>query len=124
MQERLRFPASVGLGEQPGWCRMRGVLSPKFPRARVGDKTQAPVSPALTSGGRASRTEIPTPGVARGSTLCLAGGGADVYTTRSFHEHHYRAHDRVKQPARTDRQRPRGDPAPGFTHQTALIAKL
>src|SRR3954453_12643677 len=96
MQEHLCLPASIGLGEQTGWGWMRGILSPKFPRARVGDKTQAPVPPAIASGGRVLRTEMPTQNVAGASTLCLAGGGADVYATRSFHEHHSQAYDGVQ----------------------------
>jgi hypothetical protein len=51
-------------------------LSPRSPRARVDDKTQVPVPPAITSGSWVSRTEMPSSGIAGASTPCLANEAA------------------------------------------------
>ena len=60
MPERPCLPASVGLGDQTGWCWMREVLSPRSPRAQGGDKTQGPVPPHhLGIVGVADRNAVP-----------------------------------------------------------------
>jgi hypothetical protein len=47
-----------GSGSRPA-CAGGGVLSPRSPRARVGDNTEAPVPSALASGSQVSRTKMP-----------------------------------------------------------------
>jgi hypothetical protein len=47
-----------GSGSRPA-CAGGGVLSPRSPRARVGDNTLTPVLSALASGSQVSRTKMP-----------------------------------------------------------------
>src|SRR3954452_13135794 len=94
--EHARAPPLPSLRRARGSDRLavnEGVLSPELPRAQGGDKTAAPMAPAVTSGSRVLRIEMLSPGVAGASTLRLAGGAADVHAIRLHHEHHSQAHN-------------------------------
>ena len=60
MPERLCFPASAGLGDQTGLCWMRGFCHQNPLARELVTKPAAPVPPAITSGSRVLRTEMPT----------------------------------------------------------------
>src|SRR4051794_22733533 len=91
MPERLLLPASTGLRDQTGLCWMREFRH-RESLAREAVTKEAPVLPALSSGSRVLRTEMPTKGIAGASTRCLSGEGADVYAMNLYHRHYGQAH--------------------------------